>query len=203
MSKYNKKVKEYLDSRSTLVTNGQHLVHLTAMRKELAMAKAIYAVDMAKDLLEQNKSVTLFTNYTDVAEYLYNKFSKDAVVINGETNSKDRQFLVEQFQSGAKKVFIGNIDAAGEGITLTKSHNMIVIDMHWSPVILVDQLEKRLHRISQTEPVHIQYLIVEDAVVDQRLLNMLQEKLNNSSMILDGKPTDFFTDEIIKDLSNV
>src|SRR5690606_19601373 len=115
MSKYNKAVKDYMDNRNSLESNGEHLVYLSAMRRELALAKAKESVNMVKDLLEQNKSVVLFTNYTNVVEYLYNKFDKNAVVVTGDVSPKDRQKAVDQFQEGKKRVFIGNIDAAGEG----------------------------------------------------------------------------------------
>ncbi|GLO66191.1 DEAD/DEAH box helicase [Oceanobacillus kimchii] len=197
IAKYNKVVKDYMKNRNSLVTNGQHLVYLTAMRKELAFSKAKHAEKMAKDLLDQNKSVVIFTNYTSVVEYLYEKFPNDAVFINGDVDTKDRHELVEQFQSGEKKVFIGNIDAAGVGITLTKSHHMIIVDMHWSPVVMVNQVEKRLHRLSQTNTVLVNYLYVQESDLEMKQLSMLEKKLNDSSMILDGKEEKFFVDEII------
>ncbi|WP_226035673.1 DEAD/DEAH box helicase [Aquibacillus saliphilus] len=200
MSKYNKAVKDYMDNRKSFETNGQHLVHLSIMRMELAVAKAKKSVTMIKDLLEQNESVAIFTNYTDVVDLIEEKFKDDAVKITGDVETKDRQKAVDLFQEGEKRVFIGNIDAAGEGITLTRSHHMIVIDFHWSPVVMVNQLEKRLHRITQTKPVSIQYLYVEGAQIDTMMLGMLEDKLNDSSMIIDGKKEDFFTDQLISSL---
>lgn len=200
MQKYNKAIEKYMSNRNKMESNGQHLVELSAMRMELAMEKAKQSVKMIKDLLEQNKSVVIFTNYTKVVEYLYKKFEKDAVKVYGDVNAKDRQIAKNLFQEGKKRVFIGNIDAAGEGITLTKSHHMIVTDFHWSPVKMVNQMEKRIHRISQTQPVNVQYLYVPDAQIDKIQLEMLEEKLNDSSLIIDGKKEDFFTRKLVNKL---
>lgn len=200
MTKYNKAVKDYMNNRKSLQSNGEHLVYLSAMRRELAIAKAKESERLIKDLLEQNKSIVIFTNYTNVVEYLYNKFNKNAVMVTGDVEAKDRQQAVDDFQNGKKKVFIGNIDAAGEGITLTKSHHMIVIDFHWSPVVMVNQMEKRIHRMTQNQPCIIQYLYSPDATMDRLQLEMLEDKLNDSSLIIDGKKEDFFVDKLIENI---
>ncbi|WP_079709827.1 DEAD/DEAH box helicase [Paraliobacillus ryukyuensis] len=198
MSKYNKAIKDYLNNRIKFNKNGQHLVRLNIARMELALAKAKESVNLIKDLLEQDESVVVFTNYTDVADYIESKFNNNVVKITGDVEAKDRQNAVDMFQNGEKKVFVGNIDAAGEGITLTKAAHMVVIDFHWSPVTMVNQMEKRIHRISQTRPVNIHYLYVEEAEIDQMLLEMLEDKLNDSSLIMDGKTEEFFTGKLIK-----
>lgn len=200
INKYNKAVKEYMDNREVYEKNGEHLVHLQAMRLELAKEKAKQSINMIKDLLEQNKSVVVFSNYKEIVDSLYSKFNDVAVRVHGDIDEKERFNAVESFQSGDKKVFIGSIGAASEGITLTKSHNMIVIDFHWSPVIMVNQMEKRIHRLSQTQRCVVNYLYAPDAKMDQIQLQMLEEKLNDSSLIVDGKKEDFFIDKIIEKL---
>lgn len=198
MTKYNKAVKDYMNNRKNLETNGQHLVYLGAMRRELAVAKAKESVKLIKDLLEQEKQVVFFTNYTEVVELICDKYHTEAVKVTGDVDAKDRQKAVDEFQSGKKRIFVGNIDAAGEGITLTSSHHMLVNDFHWSPVVMVNQMEKRIHRISQTQPCVIQYLYVPEATMDKTQLEMLEEKLNDSSIIIDGKKEEFFTKKLIE-----
>jgi len=202
MNKYNKAVQDYMNKRNSLETNGQHLVHLNIMRKELALAKSKQAIKLIDDLLEQNKQVVFFTNYTEVANFVSEKYHGNSVIITGDVDdAKDRQKAVDDFQEGKKQVFVGTIDAAGEGITLTKSHHMIVNDFHWSPIVMVNQMEKRIHRISQNQRCIIDYLFVPDAKMDQVMLDMLEEKLNDSSVIIDGKKEEFFTNRIINEFN--
>lgn len=192
LKKYNKRVNDYLQNRAKFDTKSQHLVEMTAMRKELAVEKSKHAVEMVKNLLDQNKSVAIFTNYRSIVKSLEEKFENNCVVVQGGMSDKEKHKRVGSFQAGEKKVFIGNMDAAGEAITLTKANEMIVTDMHWSPIIMTKQVEKRLHRLTQTSTVNIRYLYSEEAMLDKLMIESLNKKLNDSSMILDGKKEEFF-----------
>lgn len=200
MNRYNEAVKEYMSNRDSCEKNGEHLVYLQAMRLELAKEKAKQATDMIKDLLEQNKQVVVFSNYKEIVNNLYDKFDKIAVKVHGDISDKERFDAVEAFQRGEKQVFVGTIQAASEGITLTKSHHMIVIDFHWSPVIMVKQMEARIDRLGQTERCIVNYLYAPDAKMDQLQLQMLEEKLSDSSLIVDGKTEEFFVDRLINNI---
>ncbi|WP_368900794.1 DEAD/DEAH box helicase [Oceanobacillus oncorhynchi] len=199
LKKYNKRVNDYLQNRAKFDTKSQHLVEMTAMRKELAIEKSKHAVEMVKNLLDQNKSVAIFTNYRSIVEALEKKFEDNCVIVQGGISDKEKHKRVESFQSGEKKVFIGNMEAAGEAITLTKASEMIVTDMHWSPIIMTKQVEKRLHRLTQTNTVNIRYLYSEEAKLDKLMIESLNKKLSDSSMILDGKKEEFF----VENLSNM
>lgn len=199
LTKYNNKIDQYMKKRERLNDKGEHLVFFNAARKLLAMEKAKQAEKMIKDILEQNKSVVVFTNYTDVIMKLHEKFEDESLIIYGETTSKQREERKESFQNKEKPILIGNIDAAGEGLTLTAAENMIVIDMHWSPVFMRDQMEKRIHRISQTQPVKIDYLYAVGAKMDELMAESAEKKLNDSSTILDGEKEKFI-DNLINEL---
>lgn len=68
---------------------------------------------------------------------------------------------------------------------------MIVVDFHWSPVVMVNQMEKRINRIGQNLPCSIDYLYSKEADMDKMFLSMLEDKLNDSTMIIDGKKEEF------------
>jgi SWI/SNF-related matrix-associated actin-dependent regulator 1 of chromatin subfamily A len=51
----------------------------------------------------------------------------------------------------------------GVGVTLTAASRVIFVEQDWTPAVL-RQAEDRLHRISQTEPVLSQYLVVPDSI---------------------------------------
>lgn len=64
--------------------------------------------------------------------------------IHGGT--KDRQSVVEDFQKGKYKGLAVTIQAAGEGLTLTRSCTMIFVDRHFNPA-KNHQCEGRIYRI--------------------------------------------------------
>ena len=51
--------------------------------------------------------------------------------------------------------FVGHVIAAGVAITLTAAAKLVFVEQSWTPGDL-DQAMKRIHRIGQTRPVHIQ-----------------------------------------------
>ena len=75
-------------------------------------------------------------------------------VINGETIPKKRGPIIQRFQNGELSVLICSINAAGVGITLTRSNHVIMAESSWVPG-LNQQAVDRCHRIGQTKSVFI------------------------------------------------
>jgi SWI/SNF-related matrix-associated actin-dependent regulator 1 of chromatin subfamily A len=96
---------------------------------------------------------------------------------------------VDDFQNNKKiRLFIGNIRAAGVGITLTASSNVAFIEYPWSPGDLTQAMD-RCHRIGQKNNVNIHYFIAKDTIVEE-MLQLLEEKQKIIDNILDGKNQD-------------
>jgi len=195
LTEYNKKIKEYMNNRKSMSNQGEHLVYLNAMRHILAKEKVCYTIDIAKNLLEQGQKIVILTNYNFVVEKLIEEFGNIAVKLTGDCNQEQRQKAVEDFQNGNKKVFIGNLIAAGVGITLTASQNIIVNDYDWVPANHA-QGEDRIHRIGQEKIANIQYIYASQTF-DENITQLLEKKLNNISQIVDGKE-DSFLGELIE-----
>ena len=69
-------------------------------------------------------------------------------VISGETDTGKRGGIVDKFQQGKIQVLICSINAAGVGLTLTKSNHVILAENSWVPG-LNQQAIDRVHRIGQ------------------------------------------------------
>lgn len=206
---YNKKIQEYLKKKKLFKSKHQHLVELNIMKQELAKAKAKHLVKIVQNLIDTNKQVVLFTDYTDVVNTIIDSFKDIVVKVTGDVKSKDRDIAVEKFQNGEAQIFIGNIVAAGVGLTLTKAHTLIFNDIDFLPANHL-QAEDRIHRISQDQICNIYYLFAKGAEIDEKLSEMLDKKLKVISRIVDGQDFNFleecemidFSDEIINCLGN-
>lgn len=111
-----------------------HLTKLTAVRQLLAQDKVDHTITMAKDYIEEGHKVIIFSCFTETLHTIYEHFGKEAVIIDGSVSSAKRQKAVESFQDNDKiKVFCGNIQAAGVGLTLTAADVVIFNDLDWVP----------------------------------------------------------------------
>jgi SWI/SNF-related matrix-associated actin-dependent regulator 1 of chromatin subfamily A len=88
---------------------------------------------------------------------------------------KARQEAVDRFQRrGEVRVFLGQIQAAGVGITLTAASHVVFVELEWTPG-LMSQAEDRCHRIGQHDAVLVQHLVLPGSL-DARLAKTLVAK---------------------------
>jgi SWI/SNF-related matrix-associated actin-dependent regulator 1 of chromatin subfamily A len=130
---------------------------VSSMRKETGLAKVKHAIAFLENAIAQSGKVVAFAHHKDVIKAISDKLP--SVVVTGDTPLKRRNENVEAFQNNPNiKLFLGNIQAAGVGITLTASSHVVFIEGSWTPGEL-SQAEDRVHRIGQTQNVLIQHLV--------------------------------------------
>lgn len=129
------------------------------------------------------------------------------VTIDGSTSKHDRQIIVDIFQRDPNvRVFIGNLQAAGSGLTLTAAQTAVFVQMFWRPADHL-QAEDRIHRIGQLNQTMIYYLVAANTI-EERVCRVLQTKTDIVSHVLDGKAQgesldihDMYLKELMKELS--
>jgi SWI/SNF-related matrix-associated actin-dependent regulator 1 of chromatin subfamily A len=147
---------------------------MSRVRHETAVAKAPMVVEHVRDAIEGNGKVLLFAHHKDVVKILAEGLADyNPVIVTGDTPMDKRQEAVDAFQGDDSiRVFIGNIQAAGVGLTLTASSYVVFAELDWVPGNM-SQAEDRTHRIGQINSVLIQHLVLEgslDAIMAQRLV---------------------------------
>jgi len=80
-------------------------------------------------------------------------------------------------------VFVGQIAAAGMGITLTAASTMVFYSLDYS-MSNFEQAKARIHRVSQKENCQYIYLIARDTV-DGKVLRSLRNKVNLAKLLVD------------------
>jgi len=109
--------------------------------------------------------------HKDVLSYLASVLDKHKigyVKIDGSKSAVEREESVRRFQSDFDcRVFLGNIRAAGTGLTLTAAFRIDMLEWSWAPADNAQAL-MRVHRIGQTEEVHARFISLE-ASIDERV----------------------------------
>jgi SWI/SNF-related matrix-associated actin-dependent regulator 1 of chromatin subfamily A len=149
------------------------------------LAKARHAVALAKVpligkfvdelFLSGSGKLTIFCHHRDVISGLEKLLTAyHPVLLHGGTSQAARMEAVKRFQNDPLcRVFIGNIVAAGVGITLAPaSAHCLFAELSWVPAEIT-QAEDRLHRIGTRGNVLVQHLVLVgslDAVLVRTLL---------------------------------
>jgi SWI/SNF-related matrix-associated actin-dependent regulator 1 of chromatin subfamily A len=152
---------------------------LTKIRQIIADEKTQQTIELAENILEQDKKVIIFCNFTDSLNKIAEHFGKSAVKLDGSMSKPNRQNSVDQFQENPKvKVFVGNIKAAGVGITLTAAEAVIMNDLSFLPSDHA-QAEDRAYRYGQKNNVLVYYPIFENTIE-----GIIYDILNNKKQVI-------------------
>jgi SNF2 family DNA or RNA helicase len=156
---------------------------LMKVRQIIADEKIKSTIEFIENTLEQEKKIIVFSNFTNSLNKIYEHFNKIAVKLDGSSTAKQRQESVDEFQTNDKiKVFVGNIKAAGVGITLTSANVVIFNDLSFVPADH-SQAEDRAYRIGQKNSVSVLYPIFENTI-EGIIYDMLDRKKKIISTVL-------------------
>jgi SWI/SNF-related matrix-associated actin-dependent regulator 1 of chromatin subfamily A len=152
---------------------------LTKVRQIIADEKISHTIEIAENIIEQDKKVIIFCNFTDSLNKITEHFGKTAVKLDGSMSKAERQFSVDQFQENPKvKVFVGNIKAAGVGITLTAAEAVVMNDLSFLPSDHA-QAEDRAYRYGQKNNVLVYY-----PIFDNTIEGIIYDILNNKKLVI-------------------
>jgi len=146
---------------------------LARERYNVAMAKLPYVLDFINDLLEEEEKVVVFAHHRDVIDAIV-KAGEGRVSLVGGMTEKQKDAAVQAFQNGPARVFVGQIVAAGVGLTLTAARTVVFAELDWVPGNVI-QAEDRLHRIGQKDTVRVFHIVAEGSI-DARIVRAIVDK---------------------------
>ncbi len=133
----------------------------------------------------EDGSVLVFTQYVAMGRLLRRHLAGrgvNSLFLHGGTPVGRRQEMVDAFQSGAERVFLLSLKAAGTGLNLTRAAHVVHYDRWWNPAV-EDQATDRAYRIGQTRPVQVHKLIAE-GTVEERIAALLARKRELADAVL-------------------
>lgn len=183
-------------------SNAEAFAQIEALKQLSIKGKMKQAIDWVKDFIEVDGKLVVFATHKSTIDSLMAEFKDIAVKIDGSVTGIDRDKAVQEFQNNNKiRLFIGNIKAAGVGISLTASSSVAFLELPWSPGD-AEQASDRVHRIGQKDSVTVYYLLAQNSI-EEKIAKMLDRKKKVLDSILDGKETEqeSLLSELIKSYS--
>ena len=174
---------------------------MAKVRHMVGVATLKAASALIEEILESGNKIVFFCHHHDVIHGLQEICEKklgpgSTVLFYGEMSAENRQQSVDRFQNDKSVlVFIGSIQAAGLGITLTAASHVVFLELDWVPSNIA-QAEDRLHRIGQPESVLVQHLVLQDSLT-AHMAKVLVEKQQVIETALDGDYSSPYAQEVV------
>ena len=164
----------------------QALAKIEYLKQIALKGKISQCIQWIRDFLEVEDKLIVFAIHKNTINALMQEFKGTAVKVDGSVTKEKRQEAVQTFQNNPNcKLFIGNIKAAGVGLTLTASSNVVFLELPWTPGEL-EQAEDRAHRIGQKKVVNIYYLLAR-GTIEEKIAKLLDIKKKVLGKVLDGQ----------------
>jgi len=180
------------DEKAIAAERATALVKINTLTQLAIKGKIKNCIDWIRTFLESGEKLVVFATHTKTIELLLKEFKhvKDkggiAVVVDGSTPAKKRQEYVETFQTNPKcTLFLGNLIAAGVGLTLTSASNTCFVELGMVPSHHL-QAEDRVHRIGQTSDSVGAYYLVARNTIEANIAEILSNKYEVLKLTLDG-----------------
>ena len=147
-------------------------------------AKYDRALELIKDIVDENKSVVVFSELATVINNFYKILPyKKVAKVTGST--KDREQQINMFMNDDDCHIILGTEALQTGYTLTKANTVIFLDEPWTAA-QKNQAIDRLHRLTQKDSVNIITLMCKNSI-DEYIHSLISRKAVVSDALIDNK----------------
>jgi SWI/SNF-related matrix-associated actin-dependent regulator 1 of chromatin subfamily A len=180
-----------LDAKVAAALRAERLVRLNALKLLAARGKLNAALAWIHDFCSSGERLVVFAGHREVQRAVIERFPA-ALHILGEDSALARDAALQAFQAPdaeqANQLIVCSIEVAGHGLTLTRSSNVVFLELAWTPA-KHDQAEDRCHRIGQQDAVNAYYLLAADTI-DETISELLERKRAVIGAVTDGQEED-------------
>jgi hypothetical protein len=180
-----------LDAKVAAALRAERLVRLNALKLLAARGKLNAALGWIHDFCSSGERLVVFAGHREVQRAVIARFPA-ALHILGEDTALSRDAALQAFQAPdadrANQLIVCSIEVAGHGLTLTRSSNVVFLELAWTPA-KHDQAEDRCHRIGQQDAVNAYYLLAAETI-DETISELLERKRAVIGAVTDGHEED-------------
>jgi len=136
--------------------------------------------EMLEEIIAVGDRALIFSQFSEMGEllrrHLQETFGREVLFLHGGVAKRQRDTLVERFQSdgAGPSVFILSLKAGGTGLNLTRANHVFHFDRWWNPAV-ENQATDRAFRIGQTKNVQVhKFLCV--GTLEEKIDEMIERK---------------------------
>ena len=179
-----------LDAKVAAALRAERLVRLNALKLLAARGKLPAALAWIHDFCSSGERLVVFAKHREIQRAVLERFPR-ALHILGEDGHAARDSSLRAFQApddAENQLIVCSIEVAGQGLTLTRSSNVVFLELDWTPA-KHDQAEDRCHRIGQQDAVNATYLLAA-GTIDETIATLLERKRAVIGAVTDGREQD-------------
>ena len=170
-----------------------------------ASGKGLMLMEILKTQFENGNKVLIFTQYVKagnlIVEWIKKEFDIKASFIYGGQSVKERQSIVDSFQTNPNdKVLVLSLRAAGVGLNLTAANTVIHFDLWWNPAV-ENQATDRAYRIGQKDDVNVVRLICANTFEDK--IDEIIDKKKNLAQKTVAVGENYFSDMSVDEIKDI
>ena len=178
---------EYKQSQLELgKTNlNRDLTEAILLRQFISDAMVENTIALTDEFIEDGEKVLIACCFNNEVANLKEYYGDKAVIYKGGMTIKQKDKAEHDFMNDKKKqVFIGNIQAAGVGLTLTSASICIFNSYDWVPGNNLQMMD-RVHRIGQKDDVKVFYQLFTQTISERMWNTVMRKALNIDAVIKD------------------
>ena len=165
------------------------LVAQLRARQRVELLKVPVMTELVNDLLAEKKSVAVFVNFSQTLDALSQKIS-GAGTVHGKQTGKEREQVIQDFQSDNTRVVICNTAAGGVGISLHDTRGTYpraaIISPDWNEKNIL-QVVGRVHRAGGKTP-SLQRILFAAGTVEEQVEKSVRKKIYRLKVLNEKSP---------------
>jgi len=165
----------------------QRLDNFLKLKQIAAETKLPAVLEWIDNYLEETEDkLVIFAHHKKIVHTIKNKYKEQSVVIDGNTNNKQRVKAQTRFRKDKScRLFIGNMQACGVAVSLKAADTVMFAELPLTPAEL-RQCEDRIFDIGKTKQLFVYHLVAK-GTIEEIVCKILQRKAKVISDVMDGK----------------
>ncbi len=134
-------------------------------------------LEIIEECQGSSKRMLIFSQFTSMLDIIRQELDGRDMpyfYLDGSTPPAQRLEMCDEFNGGARDIFLISLKAGGTGLNLTGADTVVLYDLWWNPAV-EQQAADRAHRIGQKKVVQVIKLVAQ-GTIEEKMLELQQRK---------------------------